>query len=477
MPPLTFDLPVSADVDVLVAGGGPTGVAAALSAARSGARVLLVERFGFLGGSATAAQVPAFAPFSDRTKAVVRGIGWEVLARDAAPDGRAVPDPNEYLVPQDRARMDWVPIDVETLKCVYDDLCEAAGVEVLFHTFVPEVVRDGERLVGAVLANKNGLSFARARVFVDATGDADLAARAGCPFEHGDETGATQGMTLCFTVANGSREAYLGYVYNTGDGFLARLVAEARAAGDYDLPDASLVGLSFKNETVAGANMGHVYGHDATNARSVSLAEREGRRVVQKLLPFLRKYVPGQQNLFLVSTGPHIGVRESRRIVGDYRLTLDDYLQCRSFPDDIARNAYFIDIHAVTSEAAARAKSISDADDNKSAARSHYALPPGRSHGIPYRCLLLGALKICSWPGARCPRIGTVQGAARVMPFCFAMGEAAGLAAALAAGGSGRVRDVDVADLRRRLRAQGAFLDEDAGTASGFVSRAHPAGL
>src|SRR5205814_3185160 len=135
------------------------------------------------------------------------------------------------------------------------------------------------------------------KVFVDATGDADLAARAGCPFEQGDADGNTQGMTLCFTVANGSREAYLGYVYRTGDGYLARLVAEARTAGDYDLPDASLVGLSFKTETVAGANMGHVYGERSTDATSLSRAEREGRRVVRKLLPFLRKYVPGQENL------------------------------------------------------------------------------------------------------------------------------------------------------------------------------------
>jgi len=498
---LTFDLPIAADVDVLVAGGGPTGVAAALSAARNGARVLLVEQLGFLGGSATAAQVPAFAPFSDREKSVVRGIGWEVLTGMLARTGRPIPDPDVYAVPQDQARMDWVPIDVEVLKCLYDDLCEAAGVEVLFHTFVPEVVvepagkkpprppntggRKGEQVGGpayprplvpptapppsiggpggllsaALLANKDGLSLARAKVFVDATGDADLAAHAGCPFEQGDEDGATQGMTLCFTVANGSREAYLGYVHQTGDGFLARLVAEARAAGDYDLPDASLVGLSFKNETVAGANMGHVYGHDATDARSVSLAEREGRRVVQTLLPFLRKYVPGQENLFLVSTGPHIGVRESRRIVGDYKLTLDDYLACRSFPDDIARNAYFIDIHAVTSEKAARAMTISDAENEK-AARKHYALPPGKSHGIPYRCLLPQGMENLLVAGRSLSADQAVQGAARVMPFCFAMGESAGLAAAMAAQGSGRTRDIDITVLQTRLRAQGAWLGD-----------------
>lgn len=452
MPALTFELPVAADVDVLVAGGGPAGVAAALSAARNGARVLLVEPMGFLGGSATAAQVPAFCPFSDRRKAVVRGIGWEILTEMLRRTGRPLPDPDVYVVPQDRARMDWVPIDVEVLKCVCDDLCTAAGVEVLFHTFLPEAVREGDRLTNVVLASKDGLGLARASVFVDATGDADIAARAGCPFAQGDEDGATQGMTLCFTVAGGSREAYLGYVYETGDGFLARLVERARLAGDYDLPDASLVGMGFKNETVAGCNMGHVYGHDATNARSLSLAEREGRRVVQKLLPFLRRYVPGQEDLFLVSTGPRIGVRESRRIVGDYTLTLDDYLACRSFPDDIARSAYFIDVHAVTSEKAARARSITDGD------RKSYALPPGKSHGIPYRCLLPQGIENLLVAGRCLSADRAVQGAARVMPFCFAMGEAAGLAAAMAAKSSGRTRDVDIAALQAGLRAQGAWL-------------------
>jgi hypothetical protein len=203
--------------------------------------------------------------------------------------------------------------------------------------------------------------------------------------------------------------------------------------------------------------MGHVYGADGTEAGSLSRAEREGRRVVQKLLPFLRKYVPGQQELFLVSTGPMIGVRETRRIVGDYKLTLEDYLACRTFPDDIARNAYFIDIHAVTTEQAARAKTISDTEGEKAERRS-YALAPGQSHGIPYRCLLPQGVENLLVAGRSLSADRAVQGAARVMPFCFAMGEAAGLAAAMAATGSGRVRDVDVAELRARLRAQGAWL-------------------
>lgn len=199
------NLPVAFDVDVCVVGGGPSGVAAALSAIRNGARVLLVERMGFLGGSATAMQVPAFAPFSDRTKAIVRGIGWEVLTEHQRRLGKPLPEPDSYNVPQDKGRMDWVPLDVELLKRLYDELCEAAGVTVLFHTFVPAVHQEEGRLEGIVLANKAGLSVVKAKVFIDATGDGDLAARAGCAFEQGDNNGQTQGMTLCFTVAGGSQ--------------------------------------------------------------------------------------------------------------------------------------------------------------------------------------------------------------------------------------------------------------------------------
>lgn len=437
---------------IIVVGGGPAGVAAALSAARAGGSVTLIERLGFCGGSATAMQVPAFGPFSDRTRSIVRGIGWEVLMAHQTALNRPLADPASYYTPQDQGRMDWVPIDVELLKRIYDDLLDAAGVEVLFHTFVPEVQKEGNRIGSITLANKSGLSTLKGTVFIDATGDADLAARAGCPFELGDENGLTQGMTLCFTIAGGSRTKYLNYVYSTGDGYLKNLVTQAKEDGTWDLPDASLVGMSFKDETTAGCNLGHVWGFDATNATSVSRAEREGRRVAAKLVSFLRTYVPGQEGVTLVSTGAHIGVRESRRIIGDYTLTLDDYLACRSFPDEIARCAYFIDLHAATTEEAARAKAVTDGG------KTSASLPPGESHGIPYRCLIPQGVENLLVAGRSLSAERAVQGAARIMPYCFAMGEAAGLAAVLVQSHSNDVRTVDTEKLRARLREQGAYL-------------------
>lgn len=213
--------------------------------------------------------------------------------------------------------------------------------------------------------------------------------------------------------------------------------------------------MSFKSETVAGCNLGHVYGYDATNPLSISAAEREGRRVVEKLLRFLRAYIPGQENIELISSGPHIGVRESRRIVGEVTLTLDDYLSCRSFPDDIARCAYFIDLHAVTTDAAARAKSVTDGE------KRSYSLSPGQSHGIPYRCLIPKGVENLLVAGRCLSAERAVQGATRVMPYAFATGEAAGLAATLSLAGNGAVRDVNIPELRRRLIAQGAWLAGD----------------
>jgi hypothetical protein len=457
---LTRYIPTSHHADVIVCGGGPSGIAAAIAAARNGAKVLLIERYGFLGGSATAMQVPAFAPFSDRQKAVVRGIGWEIMTRMQALLGKPLPDPNTYSVPQDNARMDWVPIDIERLKRLYDDMCEEAGVTVLFHTTIPDVVlkrshrhvADPRRAIKSILlANKDGLSLAEASIFIDTTGDADLVARMGGPFEQGDENGRTQGMTLCFTIAGGNREQYLAYVYKTGDGFLAHLIAEARKNGDYTLADASLVGMSFKNDTVAGCNMGHLYGFDSTNPASLSNAEREGRRVVAQLIPFIQKYIPGQENAYLVSSGPQIGIRESRRIIGEYKLTQEDYLACRSFPDDIARNAYFIDVHAVTTEDAARAK--------EPGGKNPFILQPGQSHGIPYRSLIPISAHNVLVAGRSLSADRAVQGAVRVMPLGFAMGEAAGTAAAIAAlEHRGEVRKVDITTLQKRLREQGAWL-------------------
>ncbi|WNS46193.1 FAD-dependent oxidoreductase [Paenibacillus sp. MMS20-IR301] len=445
MSKLTFllpaeEVPVSHDVDVLVAGGGPAGVAAAISAARSGARTLLIEQRGFLGGMGTVALVPAFCPYSDGEKAVVRGIGLELLERMKA---GCEPEFRERF----GAELDWVPIDPEVLKRVYDEAVLESGAEVLLHTVASQTVlgEGGRQVQGVVIVNKSGRSLIKAKTVIDTTGDADLAALAGAPFHKGGEAGELQAATMCYLLANVDRKQFLQYLHESGDTEqIHRAVQQAQADGQLPPGRDSVSGLSWVADYLVGVNFGHVFGIDGSKAEDLTLGAIEGRKLVRRQLEFFRAYVPGFGQAHLVSTGEQIGIRETRRITGDYVLTQEDFMNMSSFPDDIARNSYFIDIHMARS----------------SGAMHIHHLPPGKSHGVPYRCMLPLGLDNLWVAGRAASSDRVVQGSLRVMPNCFAMGQAAGLAAAMAAGGDSRSRNVDVTELQRKLVRQGAWLGE-----------------
>lgn len=221
-------------------------------------------------------------------------------------------------------------------------------------------------------------------------------------------------------------------------------VRKAQAAGDLPPGRGEISGLTWLAENIAGVNFGHVFGIDGTRAEDLTRGAIEGRQLVARQMDFFRRYVPGFAQAQVIATGEQLGIRETRRIIGDYVLTEDDFVSTRSFPDDIARNAYFIDVHLATS-----------ADK-----MNIYRLPPGESHGVPYRCLLPQGLDNVWVPGRSASADRVVQGSLRVMPNCFAMGQAAGTAAALAARDAGDSRGVDIADLQRLLVEQGAWLGE-----------------
>lgn len=434
------EIAVSREVDVLVAGGGPAGVAAAIAAARSGARTLLIEQRGFLGGMGTVALVPAFCPYSDGEKAVVRGIGLELL--DRMKDG-CEPEFRERF----GAELDWVPIDPEVLKRVYDEAVAESGAEVLLHTIASQTVMDetGRRINGVVIVNKSGRSLIRAATVIDTTGDADLAALAGAPFHKGGESGDLQAATMCYLLANVDRKRFEQYRIESGDtDQIHQAVQQAQADGNLPQGRDSVSGLSWVADYLVGVNFGHVFGIDGSRAEDLTRGAIEGRKLVLRQLEFFRAYVPGFEHAHLVSTGEQIGIRETRRIVGDYVLTQDDFMNMASFPDDIARNSYFIDIHMARS----------------SGAMHIHHLPPGKSHGVPYRCLLPVGLDNVWVAGRAASSDRVVQGSLRVMPNCFAMGQAAGMAAAMAAAADGRSRSVDIPLLQRRLIEQGAWLGE-----------------
>lgn len=438
-------LPLDDSWDVIVAGGGPAGCTAAAAAAREGARTLLIEGTGALGGAGTSALVPAWCPFSDKEKIVYRGLAERVF--EASKSGVA------HLGAKD---VDWVPIDPERLKCVYDDLVTGAGATVLFHTFLASVETDADGVSSLLVANKNGLSALRAKVYVDCTGDADICGWGGAEFHKGDDSGEMMPATHCFVLTNVDEYAFR-YLYNNGN----RLHIANRKSPIYDIlesgrypliPDAhcccSLIG-----PRTVGFNAGHIWNVDNTDAASVSGALRSGRKIAREYRNALAEFCPEAfGNAFLMMTGGVVGIRETRRVVGDYVLTLDDYLARRSFADEICRNSYFIDIHPALAEMKKCSETRTCGDG------VHYG--PGESHGIPYRCLLPMGLRnvLVAGRSISCERI--VQGSVRVMPVCLAMGEAAGLAAALAAGSDHDVHQVDTDELRARLKAHGAWLPD-----------------
>jgi hypothetical protein len=440
-------LPVAHEADVLVVGGGPAGCAAAIAAAREGARTLLVERFGFLGGMGTAGLVPAFCPYTDREKSIIRGIGLEILEEMKA-----------GMPHVERESLDWVPIDPERLKAIYDRRVEAAGARVWFLTQLidTESPRDGV-VPSAILHNKSGLQRVRAGVIVDSTGDADVAAAAGAAFEKGDpQTGELQPCTMCFVLAGIDQARLQPFLWEDGakNLLLKEVIARAKAAGDLEIVEEA-ANVAYQSDSTIGLNFSHVFDVDATDAEQLSRAHLEGRRLVGHLTNFIRKYLPGCERAQLVSSGVQIGVRETRRIVGDYVLTLDDYLARRAFPDEIARNAYYIDIHLSKKEW----ERTLDRPIDWSERIHQYG--PRESHGVPYRCLVPRGLENLLVAGRCISTDRPVQGSIRTMPNCLALGEAAGCAAATAARDhGGRVRAVPVEPLRERLRTWGAYLPE-----------------
>ena len=439
------DIPLDDSWDVVVAGGGPAGCAAATAAAREGARTLLIEATGCLGGMGTAGLLPAWCPFSDRQKIIYRGLADRVFSACKA----GMPH-----IPDDG--MDWIAIDAELLKRIYDDLVTGAGGTVMFGTQVSAVETEDEGPVAAVIiANKAGLSAVQAKVYVDCTGDADLAAWAGAQFHKGDDrTGETQPATHCFVLTNVDEYAYC-HGPDSRDKDSPHSIFAAIESGRYPaLRDPHLCHSLIGPRTV-GFNAGHIWDVDGTDPVSLSHAYVEGRKIACAIRDALAEFHPAFRNAFLVGTAPLMGVRESRRIVGDYTLTVDDYLARRSFPDEICRNSYWIDVHTAKDEVD-RARAGEQVCPGR---YEHYG--PGESHGIPYRCLAPEGLPNVLVAGRSISCDRPVQGSVRVMPPCLAMGEAAGMAAAHAAQGSSPdVHAVDVQKLRRRLQEEGAYLPD-----------------
>lgn len=422
-------IPVNDMYDVIVAGGGPAGCAAAIAAASEGSRVLLVESTGNLGGLGTSGMVPAWCPFTDGEKIIYRGLAEKIFLE--AKKG----------VPHEPAdKLDWVTINPEQLIGVYDRMVSDSGADILFFSRVAAVEMASDDMVDAVVvANKDGLTAYRPKILIDATGDGDICAWAGAEYLKGDRDGVLQKSTLCFSVANVDTKAYLeGPELHSGHNPDSASVRASRT-GRFPLLDThcchNLVGPG-----VVQFNANHIEIKDTTDPRQLSDAMRLGRQTADQHLEMLREFRPDVfRDAFIVKTAIIPGIRDSRRVVGDYLFTGDDWRARRTFDDEIGRNCYFIDIHKT------------------GVPHVHYGR--GESHGIPYRCLTPKGLRNVLTAGRCISTDDEAYGSLRVMPPCLVTGEAAGVAAWMASLSASRdVHSVDVAELRRRLKARGQYF-------------------
>jgi hypothetical protein len=312
------------------------------------------------------------------------------------------------------------------------------------------VEAEGGRVRHVVCAAPSGLFAVRAKVYIDATGNGDLAAWAGAPFEKGDGQGHLMPGTLC-SVWSGIDWPTWEANRPKGSQPDGHMLEKAFADGVFTVQDRHLTGMHKLGEGLGGGNIGHTFSVDGTDERSLTEALVAGRKSMKEYERYYRGYLKGFENARLVQTGSLLGVRETRRITGDYTLGIADYKKRAVFPDEIGRYAYAIDIHPQTTDKASYEKHRKEFDQE-------YRYGKGESYGVPYRILTPKGLDNVLVAGRCVSTDQLVHGSLRVMPGCFITGQAAGIAAAMAADGGASVHAVDVKALQARLKAFGAFL-------------------
>ena len=437
--------------DVLVIGAGPAGFGAAMAAARNGAKVTLLERGSVVGGMATAGLVgPFMTCYNDEgTEQIVKGIFDELCLRTEKKGGAIHPSKVEGMTSYSsyyiRSHKHVTPFDSDILATVMDEMLMEAGVKVLFQVQAFDAIKIGNKIEGVYAVLKEGLSLFKAKTYIDCTGDADIAQFAGLKTWYGDErNGKAQPSSLFFEIGNVDRDKFIGELENKKEkGELgipshncwSWYIQEAKKNGDWDIDRDEIGNYEMPQRGRFKMNTTRMAGFDATKSEDISKAIMLGRKQVLEVMNFLKKYVPGCENVELIKEASTLGVRETRHIEGRYKLTVEDIMSKKHFDDAICTFGYAVDIHDPNGDGGTFQE-----------VNSYYTIP-FRSL-LPLECdnLVVAGRSIC----------GTSEAAAsyRVMPCCIATGQAAGTAAALVKDNDVNVCDVDTKLLKETLIKQ-----------------------
>jgi hypothetical protein len=438
------ETPLLGEYEVVVIGGGPAGITAAASAAAAGRSTILIERYGYLGGAGTAGGLSTFcglhANVHGEHRQVIHGLADDLLARIAAMDGLS--EPHLSLGNRIQAQA----FDISAYKIAADDLVGAAGATLLYHAMVTGISMAADNKIDAVFVeSKSGRHAIRGQVFIDCSGDADIAAWSGAPFEKGSTAEDMLFPSLMFRI-NGVDVERAGRAWDV----LARQMDEAEAAGTHKFPRKRPIVRPQRHPIEWRANMSQLGNPDGTpvdgtDVWQLSYGEVTGRKQVRDAFEFIRDVTPGFERSYIVDIAPQVGIRETRRIVGEYQLSQDDILDCADFTDSIGVNGWPVEAH-VTGDV----NIVFPRGDN-----------PRGFNQLPFRMIMPRVVDNLYVAGRCASMTHGGQSAARVSGPCFAMGQAAGTAADLALKGGIPCRDVDYGQLRERLIGDGAYLGEE----------------
>ena len=443
------DIPVRASVDILVVGGGPSGLMAAQAAAAKGLKVMLIESRSYLGGNLTIG-LPILGFLGQKGNQIIKGLPQRFIdrlkERGAASDHRPC-----------ALHVSLTIIDSEEAKTLAMQLMEEAGVEVLMYVFCTDVIKEGDEVKGVVIESKAGREAILAKTVIDCTGDGDVAFRAGVECHKGDAEGGMQPPTLMFCMRGVETQKLRDAIVNDPETYdmdimphesfrhrnfitvgLRNQIRKAQEAG-IDIPVARTILITGMNEDEIWVNMSRVNGTDPTKPESYTFGEMEGRKQIYRIAEYLKRFVPGFENAWMEKVAPFMGIRESRVTVGKYVLTAQDILACRRFDDSIAVASYPVDLH----------------HPKGGDCTLEYC---GDCYDIPYRTLVPAKVENLLVAG-RCSSMNhEAMASTRVMSTCMALGEAAGRAARIALLDGVKPSQVDVQKVREELRATGAYL-------------------